>query len=169
MIGCPSACGFEMVLVASDHHASPASTRTQLPRLPLLRRLPCRVRSYDADRADIRCGPIRRYCLPPGGVTHPTVTVVVCHVVSMAGMCAWPPVLLLPCPVTKVGFVGVRCDLNVWLGLTLVSCFSARQPRGAKARMWNVSAVLFCSVLQCLHRRSVRAGSLVGVVITCNE
>ena len=98
MIGCPSACGFEMVLVASDHHASPASTRTQLPRLPLLRRLPCRVRSYDADRADIRCGPIRRYCLPRGGVTHLTVTVAVCHGQSMSGarvigrMCVAPSV-----------------------------------------------------------------------------
>ena len=36
------------------------------------------------DRADIRYGPIRRYCLPRGGVTHLTVTVAVCHGQSMS-------------------------------------------------------------------------------------
>ena len=41
--------------------------------------------------------------------------------------CAWPPVLL---PwLTKVAFVGVLCDLNVWLGLTLVTLLLSSQGR----------------------------------------
>ena len=59
-------------IITSDFPGTLCRTLAAVPLAPL--RLP---RSYDADRADIRYAPIRRYCLPPGGVTHPAV---VCHV-----------------------------------------------------------------------------------------
>ena len=75
--------------------------------------------------------------------------------------CAWSPVLLpWQIPVTKVAFVGGRCDFSVWLGLTLVSWLLGSQ--GGRRQGFGMC-------VQCLHRHGVRVGSLVAVLIICNE
>ena len=69
------------VALSSDHHhGTPRSPRGAKQPACSPQRFPGRVGPYVVDRAVIRYGLIHRYCLPRGGVTYPTVTVVVCHV-----------------------------------------------------------------------------------------
>ena len=141
-------------LRSSQHHII---TKSQ----PLLSYLTGLGESIRGRSCSHRYGPICRYCLPPCGVTHPTVDV------WDVGQRLWGAspaghVHVAPsfaASMADTGDEGSACGWSVrpWRLAGLDTCeFASLQPRRAKAWIWNVR-------VQCLHRHSVHMSSLVRV------